>query len=190
MIYSITTRTRKRGIYFEPHELRPLGIGDGSCCWGIWVEGRAWEERSRLDLYKDQPWTDLQSPHMMVSPLHPIAWPRAFTIQVLLERRRYNEIQEATACDSFFGVTDALSRFGVNVLFAQTAQVGYDLISFIATCELPRLRDVADDFVLRADQAGEELAATRLRLDVEALKYEDRKPLIREAEDKANSHMK
>ena len=185
MIYTITTRTRKRGINFEPHELRPLGISEGSSCWGIWVEGRGWEERTRLDTIQAAPWTDQQSPHLMVSPLEASAWPRAFTIQILLARRRFSRVEDAAQHDSFYGVTDALARFGVNVLFAQTAQVGYDLISFIATCELPRLRELTDGYVLRADQAGAVLAATRKQLEHERLAPDVHKERLKKAEDAA-----
>lgn len=186
MIYTITTRTRKRGIYFEPHELRPLGIGERSYCWGIWVEGRYWDKRVRLDIIKEQPWTDQQSPHLMVSPLHPDAWPRAFTIQVLLERRRFLQLQHACQFDSLLGITDALARFGVNVLFAQTAQVGYDLISFMATCELPRLRPEAQRLLGKADDIGRWLIDERARIEAKPVSKEQMASELRAAEDKAN----
>lgn len=185
MIYTITTRTRKRGIYFEPHELRPLGIGDGSCCWGLFVEGRHWYEKMNLGSRSLPVHVDQQSPHMMLSTLDPDAWPRAFTIQVLMERRTFSDTEDGLKTDALYGLTDALGRFGVNILLAQTAQVGYDLVSFIATCELVRLSESSRLLVGKADAAGQQLAEKCATLGAPTGDWQDKKNELAEAEHQA-----
>ncbi len=161
MSYTIATRARRCGIFFERHELEPVRIYENSTCWGVWVEGREFDKHSRLD--GDTRWHHNETPHLIVSPIHPNFWPTAFNIRILLQRRpiRPGETKPEHH-DAFFGLSDALARCGVNILFVQTAQIGYDLISFDAICELPQLRDDVSRLLLDpCDRAGEEMEAAR-----------------------------
>jgi len=153
------TRARRHGFYFDRHELAGLGIVENSKCWGLWVEGRNFDQNSRLDT--DQKVLTNESPQLGISAIHPVFWPTAFNLEVLIARRPIDDPVHPTRCDAFLGLADALARCGVNVLLIRTAQVGYDLISVTATCELPRLRGAAQQLVELADKAGQEMDQLR-----------------------------
>lgn len=163
MSYTIATRARRHGIFFEPHELEPIGIRENSRCWGLWVEGRDFDSNSRLD--GPERWFRNESPHLVVSPIHPTYWPIAFNLRVLLQRRPIGpEEQNPERCDAIFGFADALSRCGVNILYFHTSQTGYDLVDVDATCELPRLRLAAQRIMDPIDHEGGKLDARRREL--------------------------
>lgn len=155
MHFSITTRAKRNGIVFEPHELAPLGIDEGAKCWGVWVEGRGFDDRSRLvtkeDVYKHE------SPHLAVSPIHPAFWPTAFGLDVYMQRRQFERDSNPVHCDAFLGLSDALRRCDVNILFINTAQLGYDLVCVSLTCDFPLLRQFAATLLTEADNAGREV---------------------------------
>ncbi len=139
MTYTIPTRCNRNGIYFDPHVLEPLGIREGSLCWGIVAEGNGFDSKVQLvshdDCYQNE------SPHLVISPIHHQRWVTAFGIKIYLQRRSIPlQNSPETVEDAVLGLADALVRCGVNILFMQTAQMGYDLLAFDATCELPRLR--------------------------------------------------
>ena len=176
MIYATSTRCRRHGIFFEPHELEPLGVFDNSHCWGLWAEGRRFDERCQLD--PDDNWFTNESPHLVVSSIHPDQWPDAFSLQVFLERRSHERDKPATECDAFYGLTDALARCGVNMLSVQTAQIGYSLVTLTATCQFPRLRALSARLTRLADQAGDDLQRVRHQLQTDGSGSES---MLREA---------
>ncbi|MFO0835819.1 MAG: hypothetical protein U0638_12670 [Phycisphaerales bacterium] len=179
MIYSISTRARWNGITFEPHELEPLGIEPGARCWGLWAEGHRFDESSRLD---GERWLANEAPHLVVAQMHPNLWPTAFNLQALLERPNSTGAPNRR-CDPFLGLADALRRCGVNVLTVRTAQVGYDLISFDAVCELPSLRPAAARLLQEADLAGADMEKTRTQVRNRGLTPEDEAKALREPAD-------
>lgn len=153
------TRARRHGFHFERHELEPLGIQENGRCWGLWVEGRGFDTKVRLD----DPTSLLahESPQLGISPIHPSLWPTAFNLEVLIARRAVDDPANPSRCDAFLGLADALQRCGVNILFVQTAQVGYDLVCVHATCEFPRLRPAAKHLVDIANIAGRSMETCR-----------------------------
>ncbi len=160
MIYTIAAEAAHRGIRFQPGELEPLGVTQGSTCWGVWVDSRDLPERSRLD--NESVWFNNQCPHLVVSPLHPNRWLTSFRLQVLMERKEFNEDHPPVNTSSLYGVCDALNRCGVNVLFCNTALVGYDLFVLSATCEIPALRPSALGLIADSDQKGAWLTDRRI----------------------------
>lgn len=179
MIYSISTRARRNGITFEPHELEPLGIEPGARCWGLWAEGHRFDENSRLD---GDRWLANEAPHLVVAQMHPNLWPTAFNLQALLERPNSTGAADRR-CDPFLGLADALRRCGVNVLTVRTAQVGYDLISFDAVCELPSLRPAIARLLQEADAAGADMENARFQVRRRGLSPEDEAAALREPAD-------
>lgn len=179
MIYSISTRARWNGITFEPHELEPLGIEPGARCWGLWAEGHRFDENARLDGNR---WLANEAPHLVVAQMHPNLWPTAFNLQALLERPNSTGAPDRR-CDPFLGLADALRRCGVNVLTVRTAQVGYDLISFDAVCELPSLRPTVARLLDEADGAGTEMERARLQVRKRGLGPKEEATALREPAD-------
>jgi hypothetical protein len=160
MRYTLTTMTSPQGIFFARHELQPAGIHEDSHCWGVWFQGRDIDTYARAN---DNMLARNQSPHLVISPIHPNLWPVAFTVRAMLQLRGPEDGMPPRRWDAVYGLSDALSRCGVNILFVQTAQIGYDLIAYTAICELPYLRDLVAPLLQQTDSAGQRMAEWRVR---------------------------
>ncbi len=159
MFYTLLTRARRHGIQFDHHELEPLGLSEGSKCWGMWVEGRAFDKMSRLD--SEELTFQNESPQLGISAIHPDYWATAFNLEVLIQRRRTLDRDDPASSDAYLGLIDALVRCGVNILQIGTAQIGYDLICVSAVCEFPDLRAHAKELIKIADKAGQAMYKAR-----------------------------
>jgi hypothetical protein len=161
MNYTIATSITGNGFKFEPHELAALGITERSPCFAVWVEGRRFDDKCRLDAAFR---LRNESPHLVISPIHPDLWPGAFSLQLMLERRvGWDEQIENT--DAFFGMTDALKRCGVNTLFIRTSQIGYDITNVSLICDFPHLRPVIAALRLASDEAAAAVQSARARFE-------------------------
>lgn len=160
MDFTVESCMYSSGFPFDERQLAALGIGEGSKCWGLWIEGR--RMRAKSDLNGESARWQNESPHFVVSAIHPSLWVTAFNIHALLHRRPAETGRDPERCDAMFGFLDALAECGVNVLFISTAQLGYDLISVTATCEMPCVRKAAFAILNRVDNESPRTIQERL----------------------------
>jgi hypothetical protein len=116
------------GIRIYQKTVEPLGIVDGSRCWGRWVRGQRKDSSGELS-------------HLSISPIHPAFWASVFHLEMRLDEH-HGSLERATGL---------LSELGVNLLFSDGALSGYRQATFTAVCELQRARKQAVK-ILKADE--------------------------------------
>ena len=120
------------GIRVQPSALFPLGIGDGSRCWGVWIE--------RPPANSNQHSFD----HLIISPVPPDAWPACFRLRVLLS-------------DEMGALADAsrvLAQCEANVLSTDSVPGGFRHAIWNATCVSLPLKGWAQEQLDRLSSSG------------------------------------
>jgi hypothetical protein len=117
------------GIRIFPKSVEPLGIEDGTHCWGLWVQG----QRENLK--------EAQTRHLVISPIHPDYWTSVFHLKLKLA-------DDLGALDKATGL---LSDLGINLLFSDCAPSGYRQATFTAICENEGIRSLTKQ-ILKAQQ--------------------------------------
>lgn len=120
------------GIRVFPKSVEPLGIEDGTRCWGLWV-------RSQRKKMSHSPSTQ----HLVISPIHPDYWTSVFHLKLKL----------ADELGSLDKATGLLSDLGVNILFSDCAPSGYRQATFTAICENEGIRNIAKN-ILKIENGG------------------------------------
>jgi hypothetical protein len=113
-----------QGIRLPQKTVEPLGIVDGSRCWGRWVRGQRKDSTGEVS-------------HLAISPVHPIFWASVFHLEMRLDEHP----------GSLERATELLSELGVNLLFSDGALSGYRQATFTAVCELQRARQRAREIL-------------------------------------------
>jgi hypothetical protein len=103
------------GLIVRSGLTRPLGIYDGSCCWGTWV----YDARNAGDL-----------PHFLISPINPRCWLRTFRIDIKL-RHEPGAMRRAA---------ERLAEHA-DILFADCAPTGHHHATWNVIAELTDLDD-------------------------------------------------
>lgn len=109
------------GIRVYQKSVEPLGIVEGSRCWGRWVRGQRVHDEEKV------------FPHLVISPIHPSYWASVFHLEMKL-------LDDSGALEA---ATAMLSELGVNILFSDGAHSGYRQATYSAICEFPRIRQQA-----------------------------------------------
>ena len=98
----------RAGARIPAKALEPIGVYDGSRCWGVWVPDQRRAEMTSADRKRPLP-------HMLVSPIHPTKWPIVFHLSLVLNDRR-GAMKDAAR---------VLDDMNVNIVFAECSPVGY-----------------------------------------------------------------
>ncbi|MCB9845940.1 MAG: hypothetical protein H6811_08155 [Phycisphaeraceae bacterium] len=130
--HGIEAEVVPEGILFRSaDQLRSIQIEPDSVVWGVWSQRSPGDTRSLPNI--DEP-SDLATPHgshLILSPLHPDTWLAAFKVTAHLR-------DEPGTIESALRV---LERLGINILTTRCTFARYHQTKFMATCELPGLRD-------------------------------------------------
>lgn len=121
------------GLIISAKSLEPLGIEDGSTCWGYWVRGRPPRNSQK------RPSTP---PHLIISSIHPESWCTSFNLHLLLR----------DAPGTLYQFCEAVTGKGVNILTAQASFAGYDHTVMNATCDFVAMRNWREEFISLVDK--------------------------------------
>lgn len=139
MFYSDEVTILDRGPKIPAKLLQPIGILDGSICWGIKIPDlRDPEEKSAA--------------HLLIAPLHPDSWPFIFRLRVSLRHSR----------GTFRDLSQILSTNHANILFCEGGPAGHHHASLNIIGEA---LDVKRRLIKRKERVITEVSRARLGLD-------------------------
>lgn len=151
MLSSIMTGLSPDGYAFDPLELEPFGISDGTVCDAALIRGGAKGSKYELTAYEHR--YEHQAPHLMISPVPFADWASAFNVRLVLpgSLKKANNPNVSRRLDPTYGALHALASCGVNLVRDRSAQIGFDMIVFDAICTLPHLAGRIAEIVARCD---------------------------------------
>ncbi len=107
------------GLSVRPKAVEPIGISDGTQCWGVWID-----KRQRYGVGEQSDDGHGVARDFVISPIHPELWPVAFRVEATL-----NHIG-----GTLYSLAKALLDHNVNILHAHLAPGGYTNEVFSAIC--------------------------------------------------------
>lgn len=137
------------GVRIREKELEPIGIFDGSRCWGIWVpDWRAHQHRhdNRLTHEHRPPSHNgngihtQDHEHLLISPFAPSSWPVLFRVECKLKEKP----------GTLASLIDILDRVGLNILSIEGTPSGFHHATVNIICEALPLKQ--DDDLLKPAQ--------------------------------------
>jgi hypothetical protein len=160
MQYSGIVSILPRQLRIHEKHLEPIGIFDGSRCWGVWVKNRHPPSGS-----ESAPASSTEMPyHFAISPFHPSSW--QFLVRIVLKvSHRKGALAECAKC---------LRDQDVNILFARCSQTGFSHATWNVIGELLKEKTV--------------LTQDRERLEKEAGSSEDMSKKTAEAKNLRTNH--
>ena len=121
MFYGEPIEISTEGIRIPPSAVFPIGVGNKSRCWGIWLPAN------------NGPLNTTAFDHLILSPVPPDAWPACYRLQV--------KLRDAIGC--LEAATAQLASENVNVLATDCAPAGFSHAIWNVLCEDVGLRVAA-----------------------------------------------
>lgn len=138
------------GPRFNEEQLEPLGIFDGSRCWGVWLPDPPREDpigEKSLEppvgptgRYVNEKKRD----HLIVSPIHPNSWPFAFSLRIRLRH----------SSGSMLKAANLLAQSGINILTSECTQAGHRHAIWNIVCVQLNVKARFADAIDALDHAG------------------------------------
>ncbi len=101
-----------RQIRVHEKHLEPIGVYDGSRCWGVWVQNN-YSQKAHDEVLASL--DSMSRYHFIISPFHPSSWP--FLVRLVLKISHDK--------GSLAAASESLTALNVNILFARCSQTGF-----------------------------------------------------------------